>query len=157
MKMAISIFVLIMVFTMYKGWKLGGGTRQFTVIGTGLLSGLVQGSAGVGGPLAVSIALSRTGSLKTQRANVIGAVTALTFCAMLPMWYNDLFTIDIFAISCLIIPPYMFSTWLGARYFLGQGQKMYRSAALCILAIMGLLTLSIALFNHMELVRSYNI
>jgi uncharacterized membrane protein YfcA len=149
MKMAISVFVLIMVVMMYRGWQFGRGNHPATIISTGLASGLVQGSAGIGGPLAVSVALSRPGSAQLQRANVIGAVTALTFCAMIPMWYHGFFTRDVIVVGCLIMPPYVFSTWLGQRFFSNQGQHIFRAAALWVLAIMGAATLGLAVRDYM--------
>ncbi len=149
MKMAISVFVLIMVVMMYRGWQFGRGNHPATIIGTGLASGLVQGSAGIGGPLAVSVALSRPGSAQLQRANVIGAVTALTLCAMIPMWYHGFFTRDVIVVGCLIMPPYVFSTWLGQRFFSNQGQHIFRAAALWVLAIMGAVTLGLAVRDYM--------
>ena len=151
MKMAISVFVLIMVVMMYRGWQFGSGTHPATIIGTGFASGLVQGSAGVGGPLAVSVALSRPGSPQLQRANVIGGVTALTFCGMIPLWYHGFFTRDVIVIGFLIMPPYMLSTWLGQRYFSKQGQHIFRAAALWVLAVMGVATLGLAVRDYMAL------
>lgn len=150
MKMAISVFVLTMVVMMYRGWQLGSGTRWTTIVGAGFASGLVQGSAGIGGPLAVSVALSRPGSPQLQRANVIGGVTALTFCGMIPLWYHGLFTRDVIVIGCLIMPPYMFSTWLGQRFFSNRGQHIFRGAALWVLAIMGAVTLGLAIRSYLS-------
>lgn len=149
MKMAISAFVLFMVVMMHRGWQLGGGAGRTTTIGAGLASGLVQGSAGIGGPLAVAVALSRPGTPQLQRANVIGGVTALTFCAMVPMWYHGFFTRDVILIGCLIMPPYMLSTWLGQRYFSSQGQRIFRAAALWALAVIGVVTLGLAVRDYL--------
>ena len=47
------------------------------------------------------------------------------------------------------MPPYMFSTWLGQRFFSNQGQHIFRAAALWVLAIMGAVTLGLAVRDYM--------
>ena len=147
MKMAISLFVLLMVAMMWRGWRIGNGGPA-TVIGTGLAAGLIQGSAGVGGPPAVALALARPGSAPQQRANVIGAVASLAFCGIPALWYHGLFTKEVIVVSVLIVPPYVFSTWLGARFFSLQGQHIFRAAALWVLAIAGVVTLVLAVRDY---------
>ena len=73
MKMAISIFVLVMVVMLYRGWRLPDRPGWALLLGAGAAAGFVQGAASVGGPPAVVVALSRAGTTQRQRANVIGA------------------------------------------------------------------------------------
>ena len=77
MKIIISLFVLVMVVMLYREWRPRGAEKPGFLMLAGLASGIVQGASGVGGPPAVAIALSREGTAQTQRANVIGATTAL--------------------------------------------------------------------------------
>ena len=149
MKMAIAVFVLFMVAMMWRGWRIGRG-GPVTVIGTGLTAGLIQGSAGVGGPPAVALALARPGTASQQRANVIGAVSSLTFCGIPALWYHGLFTREVIVVSCLIVPPYVFSTWLGAKFFSQQGQNIFRATALWVLAIAGVVTLVLAVRDYVS-------
>lgn len=149
MKILISSFVLLMVAMLYKGWKLppNAGLGVFTV--AGVVSGLVQGSAGVGGPPAVAVALSRAGTTDQQRSNVIGAVAALSVCAIPALWINNLFTIEVFLISVLLFPLYFGGTWLGARFFSGRGHRHFRAGALLILAVIGVVTLALAMEDYL--------
>lgn len=148
MKMAISAFVLAMVAVLYRGWQLTGRPGPALLLGTGIAAGLVQGSAGVGGPPAVAIALARPGTPQQQRANVIGAVTALSLCALLPLWYHGLFTRQVVVISLALFPLYVGATWLGSRFFSHRGHRHYRNAALLTLAAIGLLTLALAVRDY---------
>jgi uncharacterized membrane protein YfcA len=144
MKILISSFVLAMVVMLRQGWKLppGAGFGVFTA--AGIISGLIQGSAGVGGPPAVAVALSRSGSTDQQRSNVIGAVTALTVCSIPALWLHGLFTRDVILISVMLFPIYFASTWIGARFFSGRGHRHFRNGALLILAVIGVVTLYLA-------------
>ena len=114
----------------------------------GLASGIVQGASGVGGPPAVAIALSREGTAQTQRANVIGATTALTLCGLPALWYNGVLTREVVVLSFVSIPFYMVGTWLGARSFKQHGSRHFRNAALLSLAIVGVLTLALAAHDY---------
>ena len=148
MKIYISSFVLIMVYFLYRNWRFSKAERPAFIIGIGAASGLIQGAAGVGGPPAVVLALSRLSNAEKQRANVIGAVTTLNICSLIPLWHYDFFSPDVVAISIFIFPLYVLATWLGARFFSIFGQDYFRNAALLILACIGITTLIEASFNY---------
>ncbi len=145
MKIAISLFVLAMVVMLYRGWRMSTGTGYVSLLGAGAAAGLVQGAAGIGGPPAVTVALSRPGTAQQQRANVIGAVNALSLCSLAPLWYYGLFTRDVVLISIVLVPLYMLATWIGARFFSHGGHRHYRMAALLTLAVMGVVTLALSI------------
>ena len=145
MKLAIAVFVLLAVAALYRGWRFSGlddSARGRVILWSGgAFAGLTQGAAGVGGPPAVALALSKGGHAQTQRANVIGVVTALALCSVVPIWWNGLFTAEVIFLSVLIVPLYSAATWMGSRSFLSSGQRHYRGAALLLLAAIGTVTL----------------
>ena len=149
MRMVISAFVLAMVVILYRGWKLTRRPGLVALAGAGAAAGLVQGSAGVSGPMAVAVALSRPGTAHQQRANVIGKLTALNFCALVPFWYHGLFTQEVIFISLMVVPLYSVSIWLGARFFIERGHRIFRNAALLSLAIIGVTTMALAIQDYL--------
>lgn len=144
MKMAIATFVLLMVVNLWRGWSLSAGGGTTGSVAAGAISGFIQGAGGIGGPPAVTMALSRPGTPQTQRANTIGAVSGLNICALGPLWYFGLFTPQVILFACLMTPTYSVGTWLGSRYFATGGQEHFRSSALILLAIIGAVTLAIS-------------
>ena len=150
MKILISAFVLAMVAMLYKGWKLPPSASLGVFTAAGIVSGLVQGSAGVGGPPAVAVALSRAGTTDQKRSNVIGAVAALSVCAIPALWINDLFTTEVFLISIMLFPLYFGGTWVGARFFSGRGHQHFRTGALLVLAVIGIVTLGLAMKDYLN-------
>lgn len=150
MKIAISVFVLAMVAMLHRGWQLTRAT-PITLAGAGAAAGFIQGASSAGGPPAVAVALSRPGTAQQQRANVIGAVSALNICALAPFWYYGLFTRDVLVLSLVIVPLYTGSTWFGARFFTQRGQRYFRNAALLTLALVGIVTLALALQDYLAL------
>ncbi len=149
MKMAIAGFVLFMVTMLWRGWSLPASAGLAGTIGAGAASGFIQGSAGIGGPPAVALALARPGTAVQQRANTIGAVSGLNLCALVPLYLYGLFTPQVVLLSLLSIPAYSGGTWLGARHFSVGGQRYYRNAALALLAAIGTVTLLIAATGYL--------
>ena len=150
MKMATSSFVLAMVVMLHRGWRLARRPGRAVLLGAGAAAGFVQGAASVGGPPAAVIALSSMGSPQRQRANVIGAVTALNICALIPFWLYGLFIREVIVISLAIIPFYAGATWVGARFFSRYGHRHFRNAALLTLAVIGILTLALAVRDYVN-------
>ena len=148
-RMTISVFVLAMLVLLYRGWRLSRHPGAITLAGTGATAGFVQGATSASGPLAVVLALSRSGTAVQQRANVIGAVTSLNICAMVPFWYQGLFTREVLIISLVIMPLYSFAIWVGARFFTERGQRHFRNAALLTLAVIGAATLALAVRDYL--------
>lgn len=149
MRMAISAFVLLMFVVLVRGWQLSRRPGLATITAAGAAAGFVQGAASVSGPLAVVLALSQPGNAVQQRANVIGAVSSLNLCALIPFWYQGLFTREALLISLMIFPLYSFAIWAGARFFGGQGKRHFRNAALAALAIIGVVTLFLAVRDYL--------
>lgn len=149
MKIAISVFVLAMVAMLHLDWRPTRAPGPAAFVAVGVASGLVQGSAGVGGPPAVAVALSRPGTPQQQRANVIGAVAALSICALGPIWYHGLITRQVIVASLILFPLYVGSTWIGARFFTRRGHRHFRNGALVILASIGFATLAVAIRDYL--------
>ena len=98
-------------------------------------------------PCFVAWGLARPGTVQSQRGNVVGAVSALSLASLFPFWYHGLFTHEVLLLSLLFFPLYSGATWVGVRYFAGKGGKHYRNAALLALAVIGVVTLTVAVRN----------
>jgi uncharacterized protein len=150
MRIVISVFVLVVVLVVYRNWRMRFAERTPFIAAFGALAGLTQGATGSSGPMAVALALSRKGAPHQQRANVIGTVTALNLCGMVPFWYHGLYTLDVVMLSLAIMPAYSLSTWWGARYFKLGGSALFRNVALAALAVIGVITLGLAVQDYIR-------
>lgn len=148
MKIAISLVVLAMTWLMYRGWRMANVHDPKVFAIAGIVAGLLQGGEGVGGPPAVAVALARPGTPDRQRANVIGAVSALSIFAIGSYWYHGLFTRDVLILGLALVPIYSVTTWAGQRMFSGGAKAHYRNAALLALAVIGVVTLALALATY---------
>jgi uncharacterized protein len=150
MTVAISALVLLMVAVLASGWRLRGRIGKGKLIAAGVVGGLVQGLAGVGGPPVVAVALSRPGEAAQQRGNVLALMTAVSLSSVLPLLYFGLFTRQTVAIGLILIPFYSLATALGARFFARAGHRHYRRAALATLAAIGIATLTASLRAYLK-------
>jgi uncharacterized membrane protein YfcA len=147
MKVFISLFILCMVWMLYREWRPRNVDNPWFLMMAGTASGVAQGCAGVGGPPAVAVALARAGLPRTQRANVIGATIALAFSGLAPLWYHGVFTAEVITVSVASIPFYWLGTWLGTRSFT-RHEHHFRGAALLALAGVGVVTLLLGLRSY---------
>lgn len=148
MKIAISTLVLVMVAILASGWRLKGTVGLGTLLTAGALGGLVQGSAGIGGPPVVAVALSRAGSAEQQRANVLGLMTAISLSSIGPLIWYGLLTWRVLVIGAVLMPFYSLATYVGSRYFALGGQAHFRRAALATLAFVGIGTLIASVWGY---------
>ena len=148
MKVVISALVVIMVAMLMRGWKLEQQVGRPVLIGAGIAGGLVQGTAGIGGPPVVAVILSRPGSPTQQRGNVLALMTAVSLSSLLPLLYFGLFTMKAIVIGLLLLPIYGGSILLGSRYFAYGGARHFRRAAMATLAVIGVATLLASLRDY---------
>ena len=140
MKIVISALVVVMVAMMFRGSEFQKEVGRPILLAAGIVSGLVQGIAGIGGPPAVAVILSRPGPPAQQRGNVLAALTAVSLASLLPLWYFGHCTKAAIVIGLVMAPLYVLSTTLGSRYFAYGGARHFRRAAIATLAVIGVVT-----------------
>ena len=148
MKIVISVLVVTMVAMLARGWRLEGEASRTLLVSAGIAGGLIQGSAGIGGPPVVAVMLSRPGTPTQQRGNVLALMTVVSFSSLLPLWYFGLFTREAIVTGLLLLPVYGGAILAGSRYFASSGQRYFRNAALVMLGIIGVATLIAALRDY---------
>lgn len=149
MTIVISGLVIAMVAMLARGWTSKTEIRLPALIGAGAAGGLIQGAAGIGGPPVVAVALSRAGSPKQQRANVLAVMTAIASASLLPLWYFGVLTRQVLIAGVLLFPLYVAATTFGSRYFSKGGHRHYRRAALTTLAAIAIATLVTSIRSYL--------
>jgi uncharacterized protein len=149
MTIVISGLVIAMVAMLAQGRASKSNIGLPALIGAGAAGGLIQGAAGIGGPPVVAVALSRGGSPKQQRANVLAVMTAIASASLLPLWYLGVFTRQTVILGVLLFPLYIAATMFGSRYFSKGGHRHYRQAALATLAVIAIATLVASLRSYL--------
>ena len=108
---------------------------------TGLLSGLLTGLFGTGGPpLIVWYHLAAAGK-SAFRANLMTIFLLMTFVRVPSYVANGLVTVPRLWSSLLVMPAVLFGAWLGHRLHLQVTERTFRRLVSILLAVLGLVLL----------------
>jgi uncharacterized protein len=120
----------------YRGRRTTGASAAF-----GVLSGLIGGSAGQGGPPLVAYFVAAPVNATAQRANIIVSVTGLLFAGLFFLVAAGVVTLPIMVFGGVLSLPYLMGLWIGSRLFVLLPQQNYRRATLILLFAAGLAAL----------------
>lgn len=145
MRIAISLIVLGMVGLLAKNWRYPGVIGPPVMAGIGFIGGLAQGSTGMGGPPVVAVLMSRRDDNSILRGNVLATMAGLVIVAIPMQWAFGILTPKAVTLGLLAGPFYVLATYLGSRYYRLGGNRIYRAAALCVLAAVATVSLIVGL------------
>lgn len=145
MRIVISVLVLAMVAMLAWNTRFAfAAGMRVTAIG-GIVGGVIQGAAGIGGPPIVALLMSRGDDADTTRGNVVVMMSSLVIAALPLLWIYGLISARSLVLGGLAAPIYLLATYLGSRYFRTGGSRFYRLVALIILAATAIVTLALSL------------
>lgn len=137
----IAGLVLIALATLAVGWRYHGKPKLAASVGVGLLSGFGAGAAQIGAPPLLIYWLGGQNSAITVRANIIVYFIMQSVMSMIVYIYSALFTAQTIVLSVLLGVPFAVFLTIGARWFHGSSDALYRRVAYIIIAIAGLISL----------------
>ena len=142
----IAFLVLSLVGVLMSGWHYHGRPRLAVTAAVGLFSGFGSGAVQIAGPPVLIYWLGTTNKVITVRANflVYFLLLGLTSCAV--YWWQGLFTPELLALSLLLAVPFFAAMAVGARYFHGASEQLYRRIAYAIITVAALVSLPV--FDH---------
>ncbi|MDB4847352.1 sulfite exporter TauE/SafE family protein [Candidatus Pseudothioglobus singularis] len=140
-KILMSILLIFFVILIAIGWRIKATITRYVLVLGGIISGLMQGATGMGGPPYVTVLLSKNDSDEVARANILVITSGLVISAIISLYYFGLFTKNIFLTGIVTAPIYVFSTYLGSKFFNHSGNKYFRNSSLITLGIVGIATL----------------
>ena len=141
MKLIISIVLLLTVGLLASGWRFKRNVGKGLLTVSGMVGGLVQGSAGMGGPPLVTALMSLPDNPTTTRANLVMALSTMSLLNLISLVFLEKITQDLVYFSALCAPVYLLINYIGARYFKQYGSAHFRTAALIVLAFIALITI----------------
>jgi uncharacterized protein len=137
----IAALVLIALAILAVGWRYRGKPTIAASLGVGALAGFGAGAAQIGAPPLLVYWLGGQNSAATVRANIMvyfimqGTLSAIAYI------YGGLFTAQIVALSILFGVPFAVLLAVGAHWFHGSSDALYRRVAYIIIAVAGLISL----------------
>ena len=108
---------------------------------SGAIGGLIQGSAGMGGPPLVTTLMSMLTSANVTRANIIAVLSALSLVNLTALIIYGKINLNILIFGSVGAPLYVLWNWIGVRFFRQRGNERFRQVALIALAAIALFTI----------------
>ncbi len=143
LRWVIATLVLGLVAVLASGWRYRGEPRMPITLGVGLFAGASAGAVQIGGPPVVLYWLSRGASAVTMRANLMVFFAFCGVALVTAYAVTGLFTAPMLALSLLLGVPYVIGVAIGARFFHGTSDQLYRRVAYAIIALAALLSLPV--------------
>jgi len=145
-KIIMSILVIFFVLLIASGWKLKATVTKYVLTISGVISGLMQGATGMGGPPYATVLLSKGDSDNVTRGNILIMSTGIVISAIISFYMFNLFTKELLLTGLITSPIYIFATYTGTKFFDLSGNRYYRNISLFSLGLIGVLTLIKAIF-----------
>jgi uncharacterized membrane protein YfcA len=137
----IAALVLVALATLAAGWRYHGKPSIAASVGVGVLAGFGAGAAQIGAPPLLIYWLGGQNNATTVRANIMVYFIMQGILSVAAYLYSALFTAQTIVLSVLLGVPFAILLTIGARWFHGSSDELYRRVAYIIIAIAGLISL----------------
>jgi uncharacterized membrane protein YfcA len=134
----IVFFAVILLAT---GWRYRGRPGFVPTLATGLLSGTMNGLAGMAGPPVVFFYLAGADAAAVSRASFIIFFAVVDLFAVIIFALDDSFTRDGVILAAVLAAPFVLGGLIGARIFKAASERFFRIVALVTLAAIAVGTL----------------
>ncbi len=135
----ISVYVLVMCAALWSGWQIRK-TGPAAHMGTGVVSGLANGAAVGGLPVAVFFA-AQSLPAATFRATLIAYFTLLDLWTLPNIGLHGMITVSTAVATLIYLPVMVIGVWAGSRHFLSANPQNFRRFAILLLAVLATLGL----------------
>jgi uncharacterized membrane protein YfcA len=129
----LSGFVLSGVLLLATGFRYRGRPGIAPTVATGMLSGLMNGLSGMGGPPVVFFYLAGSDGAAISRASFIIYFTIVDLFALVFFALIDSYDLDGLILALVLSVPFVLGGLIGARLFGRASERFYRMVAILIL------------------------
>lgn len=150
MRIAVSTVIMGLVLLLWRGFRLNKMPGKVLTVLTGAISGVVNGSAAIGGPPVILFYFSSPKGENISRASLIAFflitdIIASGICAL-----NDLTTVNTFWLTGFFIIPLLLGLALGSRSFFKTDPEIFRKRVLLLLLTMAMTTFGRSMFDFIR-------
>lgn len=139
----IAALVLIALVVLIAGWRYHGKPTLAASFAVGALAGFSAGAVQIGAPPLLVYWLGGQNSAVTVRANIMVYFIMQGALSFISYLYGALFTREAIALSILFGAPFGVLMFVGARWFHGSSDELYRRVAYVIIGAAGLISLPV--------------
>lgn len=144
-RLAISAMVLVICIAMLRGWRFRGPIGTPGNVIAGVASGIANGAAVGGLPVAVFLAGQDIDS-RTFRATLIAYLSVLCLVALPMLWWQGVLVADSVFSLLWFLPLMAAGLWLGGRRFHRSNPADFRRFTLVVLSILALAGIARSIF-----------
>ncbi|MBX9840938.1 MAG: sulfite exporter TauE/SafE family protein [Xanthobacteraceae bacterium] len=143
LRWCIAIVVLSLVPMLASGWRYHGPPRLPLTLGVGLFSGVSGGAVLIAGPPVILYWLGGGNSPKVLRANLMVLFMICDVLLVAIFGHQGMFEPRPLALSLLLGVPYLVGMGIGAYFFQGASDKLYRTIAYAIITLAAIVSLPV--------------
>jgi hypothetical protein len=136
MRAVIAILVLSASVALWFGYGFKGRAGRGHTLGTGVISGVANGIAGVGGLPVVLFLLSTAAGAAMSRATLIVYLMIIDVYGAGVAWANGLMSEEVLLRTALLGIPLFLGVWAGHRHFVKTTPESFRRMTLVLLMLM---------------------
>jgi len=146
MRAAIAIAVMALVVLLWRGFALKSMPGRGQTLATGVASGLLNGSATIGGPPVILFYFSTPAGVAVSRASLIAFFLGTDILAFVICLVQGLVNVKtgVMLAACLI--PLLIGIGLGSHFFKQSNEESFRRKVLILLMILSLVAFIRALW-----------
>ncbi|MCH2549802.1 MAG: sulfite exporter TauE/SafE family protein [Alphaproteobacteria bacterium] len=137
----VALIVLMLVITLWSGWRYKGKRTTSSTILVGSCSGLLSGATGMGGPPVILYLMAGKESAKELRAILVCYFTIILVGLMISFGFLGLFSQSVIWQTIFLVLPFLIGIFIGALLFPLAAEKTYRNISLLFLVISSLYVL----------------
>ena len=145
--LALAAIVLLVAVLLARGFLLRAIPGRTATVATGLVSGLLNGSVGIGGPPVVLLFFGSPAGVATGRASMIAYFLFTDVVALAWQWQESLLNRNVLARAFVYAPALIAGVWLGNRAFVAVNPQRFRCWVLRLLMALAGLTGAHALWE----------
>ena len=137
----IAVLALAALAVLVAGWRYHGRPTLPASLAVGVMAGFGAGAVQIGAPPLLVYWLGGQNSAATVRANIMVYFIMQGAMSMIAYLYGGVITAQAVVLSVLLGVPFAIMLTIGARWFHGSSDELYRRVAYIIIAAAGLISL----------------
>ena len=135
---ALVLFALVVLIT---GWRYHGRPSVAASLGVGAVAGFGSGAVQIAAPALLVFWLGGPNNATTVRANIMVLFAIQGMLAIVAYWFSGLFSTEVLTLAFVLGVPFIVAMTIGARWFRGTSDTLYRRVAYIIIAFSALVSL----------------
>lgn len=129
--------VLLCALAMLLGWQRPVRRERLMLVLVGLVSGVLNGSTGMGGPPVILFLTNQDVEKQSFRVNLIFYFACLGVVSLISQYVGGLMTAEVIKNWLMLVPAAILGTWMGIKLSRRTDQQRFRQITLGILMLTG--------------------